>query len=83
MSWRFRAFELRVVKWLRSSNAQTRVAVAQQPFANVRTDETRAAGDQKIHGEKLATSARDVECQAFGLLPELAAIAFEQAVKGA
>jgi hypothetical protein len=39
------------------------MAVAQEPFANVRTDETRAAGDQKIHGQTLTIRARAVERQ--------------------
>jgi hypothetical protein len=38
------------------------VAVVQEPFANVRADETGAAGDQKIHGRKLTVSGRGVEC---------------------
>jgi hypothetical protein len=37
------------------------VAIAQQPFANVRADEARAAGDQNIHGRTLATQTRAVE----------------------
>ena len=38
------------------------VSISEQPtFANVRTDEARAAGDQKIHGQTLATGARTVE----------------------
>jgi hypothetical protein len=38
------------------------VAVAQESFANVRADEARAAGDEKIHGQTLATAAGSVEC---------------------
>jgi hypothetical protein len=37
------------------------VAVVQQPFANVRTDEARPAGDQKVHGQTLAIKGRSVE----------------------
>jgi hypothetical protein len=37
------------------------VAVVEQPFANVRADETRAAGDQKIHSATLTTPAPAVE----------------------
>jgi hypothetical protein len=32
------------------TSCHVRVAVAEEVFANVRADETRAAGDQKIHG---------------------------------
>jgi hypothetical protein len=37
------------------------VAVAQEPFANVRADEARAAGDEKIHGRKLNSGGQSVE----------------------
>jgi hypothetical protein len=37
------------------------VAVAQETFANVRADEARAAGDQKVHAQTLTTGARPVE----------------------
>jgi hypothetical protein len=38
------------------------VAVVQEPFANVRADEARAAGDQEVHARKLTGSGRSVEC---------------------
>jgi hypothetical protein len=38
------------------------VAVMQQPFTNVRTDEPRPTGDQKVHGQTLTTRGRSVEC---------------------
>ena len=47
------AFELRVVMIVEVIERPDGVAVAQEPFANVRTDEARAAGDQKIHGRTL------------------------------
>src|SRR5208337_3270543 len=53
--------ELRVVKRIEVVERPDTVAVAQEPFANVRTDEARAAGDQKIHGRKLTSSGRSVE----------------------
>jgi hypothetical protein len=37
------------------------VAFAQQSFANVRADEARAAGDEKIHATMLTTPAPTVE----------------------
>ena len=55
------AFELRVVKRVEVIEGPDGVAVMQQPFADMRTDEAGAAGDQKIHGETLATSAPGVE----------------------
>jgi hypothetical protein len=39
------------------------VAVMQQPFTNVRTDEPRPTGDQKVHGQTLATRGRSVESE--------------------
>ena len=56
------AFELRVVKRVEVIERPDGVAVAQQPFADVGTNETRAAGDQKIHGRKLTIRRRSVEC---------------------
>ena len=56
--------DLRVVKIVQVVEGPDAVAVAQQPFANVRADEARAAGDQKIHGRKL-TSQR-AKCRASG-----------------
>jgi hypothetical protein len=38
------------------------VAVAEEAFANVRADEARAASDEKIHGRKLTSNGRSVEC---------------------
>src|SRR5450432_2096541 len=55
-------FELRVVKMIEVVERPDAVAVAQEPFANVRADEARAAGDQKIHGRKLTVNGRSVEC---------------------
>ena len=52
------AFELRVVEIIEVIERPDGVAVAQQPFANVRTDEARAAGDQKIHGQTLTIRGR-------------------------
>jgi hypothetical protein len=37
------------------------VAIAEEAFANVRADETRAAGDEKIHGQKLTIRTWIVE----------------------
>jgi hypothetical protein len=37
------------------------LAVAEEAFANVRADEARAAGDEKIHGEKLNGRGEGVE----------------------
>jgi hypothetical protein len=53
--------ELRLVKMIKVVERPDVVAVAQEPFANVRADEARAAGDQKIHGQKLTVSGRSVE----------------------
>jgi hypothetical protein len=58
------AFELRVVGSIEVVERPDRVAVMQQPLANVRTDEARAAGDQEIHARKLTVSGRSVECRA-------------------
>jgi hypothetical protein len=38
------------------------MAVAEKAFANVRADEARAAGDEKIHGQTLTISGLGVEC---------------------
>ena len=56
-------FDLRIVKIVQVIKGPDAVAVAQEPFANVRADETRAAGDQKIHGRKLTVGGRSVERQ--------------------
>jgi len=37
------------------------VAVVEETFANVRADEARAAGDEKIHGQTLTISEQSVE----------------------
>jgi hypothetical protein len=37
------------------------VAVVEKALANVRADEARAAGDEKIHGQTLTISGRGVE----------------------
>jgi hypothetical protein len=37
------------------------VAGQEQPLANVRADEPRASGDEKIHAGTVSTGARDVE----------------------
>jgi len=54
--------EPRVVKRIQVIKRPDVVAVAQEPFANVRADEARAAGDEKIHGRTLTISGRSVEC---------------------
>ena len=38
-----------------------------EAFANVRADEARAAGDEKIHDEALTTERETVECQRWGI----------------
>src|ERR1039458_7982696 len=43
------ALDLRVVEIVQVVEGPDTVAVAQQAFANVRADEARAAGDEKIH----------------------------------
>ena len=53
--------ELRVIKRVEVVERPDGVAVAQEPFANVRADEARAAGDQKVHGQTLTTGTRPVE----------------------
>ena len=45
--------ELRVVKIIEVVKRPDAVAVAEEAFANVRADEARAAGDEKIHGQTL------------------------------
>ena len=62
------AFEFRVVEIVEVIERPDGVAVVQQPFANVRTDETRAAGDQKVHGQTLTIGGRSVECRTVQLL---------------
>jgi hypothetical protein len=37
------------------------VAFVEEALANVRADEARAAGDEKIHDEKLTSGGRSVE----------------------
>jgi len=56
------ALELRVVKIVQVVEGPDGMTIAQQPFADVRTDETGAAGDQKIHGRTLAIRTQTVEC---------------------
>jgi len=55
------ALELRIVKIVQVIERPDAVAVAEQPFAHVRADEARAAGDEKIHGRKLNRGGRSVE----------------------
>ncbi len=57
------ALKLRVVESVQVVESPDAVAVVQQAFANVRTDEARAAGDEKIHGRKLTGNGRSVERQ--------------------
>ena len=54
-------FEVRIVEIVEVVERPDGVAVMQQPFANVRADEARAAGDQEVHGQKLTGSGRSVE----------------------
>ena len=49
------ALDLRIVKIVQVIEGPDAVAVAQQAFADVRADEARAAGDEKIHGATLTT----------------------------
>src|ERR1017187_330685 len=49
------ALELRVVKRVEVIECPDRVAVVQEPFADMRTDEASPAGDQKVHGRTLTT----------------------------
>ena len=51
----------RIVKIVQVIKCPDAVAFAQQSFANVRADEARAAGDEKIHGRKLNRGGRSVE----------------------
>jgi hypothetical protein len=55
------AFEFRVVEIIKVIERPDGVPIVQQPFANVRTDKTRAAGDQKIHDQTLTMKRRAVE----------------------
>ena len=55
------AFELRVVGGVEVVKRPDRVAVVQQALANVLADEAGAAGDQKIHGQKLTSGGGSVE----------------------
>jgi len=64
-SWRafvkVATLELRVVKVVQVIEGPDAVAVAEQAFANVRANEFRAAGDEKIHAVTLTTRAEGVE----------------------
>jgi hypothetical protein len=55
------ALNLRVVEIIQVVKNPDAMAVVEQPFANVRADETRAAGDEKIHAATLTTPAPPVE----------------------
>ena len=55
------ALDLRVVKVVEVVERPDRVARVEQSLANMRADEARAAGDEKIHGAKLATRTQAVE----------------------
>jgi len=55
------ALDLRVVEIVQVVEGPDAVAVAEEAFANVRADETRAAGDEKIHGQKLTIRTWIVE----------------------
>jgi hypothetical protein len=56
-----RALELWIVKVVQVVKRPDAMAVAQESFANVRTDETRAAGDEKVHDATLTIGAGSVE----------------------
>ena len=49
------ALQLRIIEIIQLIERPDAVAVVEQPFANVRADKARAAGDEKIHGEKLTS----------------------------
>ena len=55
------ALDLRVVKIVQIVESPDAVAVAQKALADVRADEARAAGDEKIHAAKLILRAGSVE----------------------
>ena len=55
-------FDRRAVERIQVIQGPDGVAIAQQPFANVRADEARAAGDQNIHARTLTTEGQAVEC---------------------
>ena len=55
------ALDLRVVKIVEVVEGPDAVAVMEQAFANVRADEARAAGDEKIHAATLTTEGETVE----------------------
>ena len=59
------AFEFRVVEIVEVIERPDRMAVAQETFTNMRANEARAAGDQKIHAQTLTTGGRTVERAAF------------------
>jgi len=54
-------FDLRVVKVIQVIERPDVMAVVEQAFANVRANEARAAGDEKIHTATLTTLAPTVE----------------------
>jgi hypothetical protein len=55
--------ELRVVKIIEVVEGPDAMAIAEEAFANVRADEARAAGDEKIHVQTLTISGQGVECE--------------------
>ena len=63
------ALDLRIVKAVQIIKRPNAMAIAEQAFANVRADETRAAGDEKIHDRKLTSDGESVERQALGFWP--------------
>jgi len=46
------AFDARIVKIIQIVKSPDLVAIVQQAFADVRADEARAAGDEKIHAAR-------------------------------
>jgi len=58
------ALELRIVKVIELVECPDGMAVVQEAFANVRADEARAAGDEKVHGTKLNRWGEGVEQEA-------------------
>ena len=56
--------ELRVVKIVQVIERPDSMAVVEKAFANVRADEARASGDEKIHGQTLTITGQGVERQA-------------------
>jgi hypothetical protein len=53
--------DLRVVKIVQIVERPDLVTVMEQPFANVRANEARAASDEKIHAATLTTATPSVE----------------------